>query len=58
MRTRAAVASVLASLAVLVGGFMVLDDTPLGLTVLICFGTPPLLAIVRAVRVMRFLNET
>ena len=44
--------------AVLVGGFMVLDDTPLGLTVLICFATPPLLAIVRAVRVLRFLNET
>jgi hypothetical protein len=43
--------------AVLVGGFMILDDTPFGLTILICFGTPPLLAIMRAVRVLRFLRE-
>lgn len=42
--------------AVVVGGFMVIDNTPFGLTVLICFGTPPLLAIVRALRVLRFLG--
>jgi hypothetical protein len=44
--------------AVIVGGYMIVIGSPFGLTVLLCFGTPPLLAIVRAVRVMRFLDET
>ncbi|MGE0056480.1 MAG: hypothetical protein AB7P33_07560 [Dehalococcoidia bacterium] len=44
--------------AVVVGGVMIADGTPFGVTVLICFGTPPLLAIVRAVRVLRFLGDT
>jgi hypothetical protein len=43
--------------AIVVGGFMIYDNTPFGLTVLICFGTPPLLAIVRAVRMLRFIRS-
>jgi hypothetical protein len=41
---------------VAIGGAMIADGVPFGLTILICLGTPPLLAIVRAVRVLRFLG--
>jgi len=44
--------------AIIVGGLLMAGGSPFGLTILICFGVPPLLAFVRAVRVMRFLNET
>jgi hypothetical protein len=44
--------------AVVVSGLMIADGMPLGLAVLICFGVPPSLALVRAVRVLRFLDET
>jgi hypothetical protein len=43
--------------AVIVGGLMLADGMPFGLAVLICFGVPPLLALVRAARVLRFLRE-
>jgi hypothetical protein len=41
-----------------VGLLMIEDGSAFGLTVLICFGTPPLLAIVRAIRVLRYLDQT
>ena len=44
--------------ALVVSGLMIADGMPFGLAVLICFGTPPLLALIRAFRVLRFLNET
>ena len=44
--------------AAIVGTYMLVEGSAFGVTVLLCFGTPPLLAIVRAIRVMRFLNET
>src|SRR5215212_1544840 len=44
--------------AIVLGGFMVADGSPFGLTVAIVFGAPPLLAIVRAIRVLRYLDET
>lgn len=44
--------------ALLLSGYLIaVQGEPLGLAVLICFGVPALLAVVRAVRVMRFLNS-
>ena len=43
--------------AIVVSALMIAEGMPFGLAVLICFGTPPLLALVRAVRVLRFLNQ-
>ncbi len=43
--------------AVIVSALMIADGMPFGLAVLIGFGTPPVLAVIRAVRVLRFLSE-
>lgn len=44
--------------ALAVSGWLIIDGKPLGLAVLLCFGTPPLLAMVRSVRVLLFLRQT
>lgn len=41
-----------------VAGWLIADGNPLGMAVLVCFATPPLLALVRSIRVMRFLRQT
>jgi len=47
----------LLAMALLLGGLLMLGGSPLGLAVLIGFGVPALLAVIRAVRVMRFLSS-
>ena len=38
------------------GGLLVIGGEPMGLTLLICFGVPPVLAVVRTLRVLRYLK--
>src|SRR5687767_1978847 len=44
--------------AVIVGAYMIAEGSPFGVTVILCFGAPPILAVIRAVRVLRYLDET
>ena len=44
--------------ALIVGAYMIAEGSPFGVTVILCFGAPPVLAVIRAVRVLRYLNET
>lgn len=43
--------------AILFGGLLAFNGDPLGLAVMVAFGIPPVLALVRGVRVLRYLSR-